>query len=247
MALLFKNNHKSGSAILIVVLVMSVLSICCITFWQKSLLFYDISIKRLEYEQKYRAAACALEYATWLCSKNFDKFIKLESYYVSGTGLAGLDLAGKGSQAGKFSAQSLAPHGPNPKVTNSQVLQASRLQVINSQGKSPKGDNFQVVTAPGIQSTNSQELNPQGPDPSGPDLFEIETEEFKFSENIKYKCKIYISKDGSRDLNLKSVLFDASGEKAFEMSCSLVLSETVDLKDKNIKKCFTKNWKVCDK
>ena len=108
----FKKNNNTGSAILIVVFLMSVLSICCMIFWQKSILFYNISIKRLEYEQKYRAASCGLEYAISVCAKNQDD---QNSYFM-------------------------------------------------------------------------------------------ETEEFEISDNIKYKCKIYINKNGEKVLNLRSVL-----------------------------------------
>ncbi|MFC1842297.1 hypothetical protein ACFLYU_01430 [Candidatus Dependentiae bacterium] len=68
-------NNKNGSAILIVIVVVSVLSICTVLFWQSGTLFQDISFKRLVYEQKYRAAQGGLDYAVEICAKHFDAFI----------------------------------------------------------------------------------------------------------------------------------------------------------------------------
>jgi len=69
-------KHSNGSAILIVILFMSVLSIFCISLWQSSSLFHDISLQRLAYEQKYRAAQGGLNYAIAFCRKNFDDILK---------------------------------------------------------------------------------------------------------------------------------------------------------------------------
>jgi len=65
-----------GSALLLVILVMSVLSLLCITFWQSSITVYDISLVKLAYEKKYRAAACGLDYAIDFCTKHFDALCK---------------------------------------------------------------------------------------------------------------------------------------------------------------------------
>jgi len=66
-----------GSAILLVMLFMTFLSLCSITFWYSSSLLHDVSLKRLEYEQKYRAAQGGLNYAIDFCSKHFDELVDL--------------------------------------------------------------------------------------------------------------------------------------------------------------------------
>lgn len=185
MAFLFKKNNNIGSTVLIVVLVMSVLSICCMTFWQKSILFFDASIKRLEYEKKYRAASCGLEYAISVCANNrnlFD-FIARDISNSSSVGTFDRDIEAK------------------------------------TIGKSDQNSYF------------------------------METEEFEISENIKYKCKIYISKNGEKVLNLRSVLLDMLDKKVFEVSCDLLKkepSDSTEIKNKNIKNLIINNWKVCD-
>ena len=163
-------NTKNGSAILIVVLIMSVLSFCCLTFWQNSSLFNDISLKRVEYEQKYRLAECGLEYAVAVCSNNFDALVD---------------------------------------------------------GENVGGESQEVVA-----------VN---------DHFEIETDFFKFSENIGYKCKIYIDKDGSKALKMRSVILDSAGQRVFEISCSLHEFQKKGPNNKNIKSFEIKNWQICDK
>jgi len=70
------NKVKSGSALLLVIIAMSVLSLVCITYWQSSALFYDVSLAKLAYEKKYSATLCGLNYAIDFCSKNFDKIIE---------------------------------------------------------------------------------------------------------------------------------------------------------------------------
>lgn len=74
MASIYKTEN--GSAILIVVLVMSVLLLCCIGFWHSSALLQNISIKVLEYEQKYSATQGALNCAISFCAENFDQLIE---------------------------------------------------------------------------------------------------------------------------------------------------------------------------
>lgn len=65
-----------GSALLVVILFMSILSFFCFSFWYNSLLLHDLSLKYLEYEQKYRVAQGGLSYAINICKKNFDLIIK---------------------------------------------------------------------------------------------------------------------------------------------------------------------------
>ena len=69
--------NKTGSVLLIMIVVMSVLSLFCLTAWYSSCLFHDISLERLTYEQHFRAAQGNLNYGIQLCSKKFDEIYKL--------------------------------------------------------------------------------------------------------------------------------------------------------------------------
>ena len=69
-------NHSEGSAILIVMLFMSMLSIFCLSFWQSSALFHDISLQRLTYEQRYRVAEGGINNTLVFCRKHFGEIVQ---------------------------------------------------------------------------------------------------------------------------------------------------------------------------
>jgi len=73
---MFFYETKSGYTILIVVLVMSVLSLCCLGFWHSTALRQDMSFEILAHEQKLQVAKCGLDCGVAFCKKNFDKLIE---------------------------------------------------------------------------------------------------------------------------------------------------------------------------
>jgi len=70
-------KSRDGSVLLLLVLVVSVLSLFCLTAWHSSTLFHDISLVRLVYEQKFRAAQAGLNYGVHICKKQFDQLYAL--------------------------------------------------------------------------------------------------------------------------------------------------------------------------
>ena len=65
-------NTKSGSAILIVVLVMSAVMIVCLNMWRATALTTDLACKRQEREQRFRIAEGVLNYGIALCKERFE-------------------------------------------------------------------------------------------------------------------------------------------------------------------------------
>jgi len=71
-----KKNSRPGSAILIVVLVMSALLFFCFNLFQSTVLTVDVVLKRQEREQKARIAQGILNYGITLCTSRFEQFEK---------------------------------------------------------------------------------------------------------------------------------------------------------------------------
>lgn len=65
---------RQGSAILIVVLIMSALLLSCLNLFKSTTLTVDLVLKRQEREQKSRATQGVLNYGVDLCSKRFSLF-----------------------------------------------------------------------------------------------------------------------------------------------------------------------------
>jgi len=72
----FKKTAK-GVSTLIVILATSVLVVCCFSLFQSSIFVFDLSLKKQEYEQKFRIAEGVLNYAIAFCKKNYDQLMKL--------------------------------------------------------------------------------------------------------------------------------------------------------------------------
>jgi len=70
------NRCRSGSAVLIVVLVLSVIMLSCINLWRHTALNMDMVLKRQEREQKYRITEGVLHYGIGLCKNQFKKIGK---------------------------------------------------------------------------------------------------------------------------------------------------------------------------
>ena len=70
-------KSQSGSVLLLLILAMSVLSLFCLAAWHSSMLFHDMSLARLFYEQKFRAAQGGLKYGIHICAKQFNQLCSL--------------------------------------------------------------------------------------------------------------------------------------------------------------------------
>jgi len=65
------NRCRSGSAVLIVVLVLSMIMLSCFNLWRHTALNMDMVLKRQEREQKYRITEGVLYYGISLCKDQF--------------------------------------------------------------------------------------------------------------------------------------------------------------------------------
>jgi len=74
-------STQKGSAILIVILVMSAVTIICINIWRATVLTADFSYKRQAREQKFQIAQGVLNYGIALCK---DRFKILEQHTTKG-------------------------------------------------------------------------------------------------------------------------------------------------------------------
>jgi len=70
-------ESKRGSVLLLLILAMSVVSLFCLATWHSSMLFHDMSLARLVYEQKFRAAQGGMDYGIYICKKQFNKIYEL--------------------------------------------------------------------------------------------------------------------------------------------------------------------------
>ncbi len=70
---------QQGSAILIVVLVMSALSLFSLTVWRNTIFLHDIVLKKQEYERNFRATEAALNMGIALCKKYPKRFFILQN------------------------------------------------------------------------------------------------------------------------------------------------------------------------
>lgn len=66
-------NVQSGSSILLVLMVMSILTIVCLTTYKNSLFFADFARHTIKAEQHFMLAKGLLEYGIGYVSTNFDK------------------------------------------------------------------------------------------------------------------------------------------------------------------------------
>jgi len=94
-------STKSGSAILMVVLVMSAVIVVCLNMWRATALTTDLVFKRQEREQKFRIAEGVLHYGIALCKERFESLKKLAK---AGQELVELDV-GRWTVAGHSSYQ----------------------------------------------------------------------------------------------------------------------------------------------
>jgi len=70
------NRCRSGSAVLIVVLTLSMIMLSCFNLWRHTALNMDMVLKRQEREQKYRITEGVLHYGIALCKNHFKKIDK---------------------------------------------------------------------------------------------------------------------------------------------------------------------------
>ena len=63
------NHRQHGSAVLLVVLVMSSLALVALSAWRSMIFLHDIVLKKQQYEQRFRTAEAALNYGVAYCKK----------------------------------------------------------------------------------------------------------------------------------------------------------------------------------
>lgn len=82
-------QNRPGSAVLVVVLVMSAAVLWCLNTLKSFSLSMEMALKRQEREQKYRMAEGVLQYGIWLCK---NRFTTLERLAKQGTTTFVLDV-----------------------------------------------------------------------------------------------------------------------------------------------------------
>lgn len=193
---------KDGSAMLVVMIVLSTILICLLNFWQSNVFFENTSFERVEYEQKYRAAESVALYGINFCKKNFDKiFVSNNAINNMANNITNNIISGK--EAGEIFI--------GAGKTRDIVMQDSRT--------SEKEAGKKLDTKINNEEFSGQALGP----------IELEFKEFKFSEKFICYCKLIIEKVagnnsniGENFLSIKSVLFKDSGEKLFEINCKVL-------------------------
>lgn len=78
---------RAGSAVLIVLIVMSAVSICCFNIWRTITLEVDLTLKSVERELKYKMVEGVLNYSNALCMQRY-KSLKI----LKNEGISSLDL-----------------------------------------------------------------------------------------------------------------------------------------------------------
>lgn len=71
-------QNRPGSAVLVVVLVMSAAVLWCLNALKSFSLTMEMALKRQEREQKYRMTEGVLQYGLWLCKNRFATLEQLE-------------------------------------------------------------------------------------------------------------------------------------------------------------------------
>lgn len=66
-----RNYTRTGSAVLIVILVLSAVALWCLTMMKTVSLNTEMALKRQEREQRYRMAHGVMHYGLWLCKQRF--------------------------------------------------------------------------------------------------------------------------------------------------------------------------------
>lgn len=79
------NRCRPGSAVLIVVLVLSVIMLSTFNLWRQTALTMDMVLKRQTWEQKYRVVEGVLHYGVAFCKNHFETIGKKKIELSVGT------------------------------------------------------------------------------------------------------------------------------------------------------------------